>query len=117
MRIRILFLMGFVALSWLGRAHSADLSQRVEFLPEDLIFSQSSGFDVVYLRDGDLTCEVGEPQLPVKQVSVLLPSGSRVEEVIVKSAEGELLSGEYQILPVQPPRILSMMQEPILPSL
>jgi len=65
------------------------------------------------LKGCDITDQVAEPQLPVKQISLLLPAGSRVEEVIVKGAQGELLSGEYQILPVQPPRILSMMQEPI----
>ncbi|MGB2805138.1 MAG: C25 family cysteine peptidase [Candidatus Zixiibacteriota bacterium] len=113
MRIRVILLAGFIAFFCLSQAHSAELSQSVRFSPQDLTFSQSAGFEVVYLRGCDITSQVGEPQLPVKQVSVLLPSGSQVEEVIVKSGEGELLPGEYQILPAQPPRILSMMQEPI----
>ena len=113
MRIRIILLAGFITLFCLSQAHSAELSQSVRFSPQDLTFSQSAGFEVVYLRGCDITSQVGEPQLPVKQVSVILPPGSRVEEVIITGTEGELLPGEYQVLPVQPPRILSMMQQPI----
>ena len=113
MRVRVFYLVGLVALSWFGQVYSAELSQTVGFLQEDLTFSQSAGFEVVYLRGCDITSQVGEPLLPVKQVSVILPPGSRVEEVVITGTEGELLPGEYQILPVQPPRILSMMQEPI----
>ena len=113
MRIRVTLLAALVALLHLGQAHSAELSQTVRFSPQDLAFSQSAGFELVYLKGCDITDQVGEPQLPVKQVSVLLPSGSRVEEVTVFAVEGEMLPGRYRIMPAQPPRILSMMQEPI----
>jgi hypothetical protein len=113
MRIRVILLAGFIALFCPSQTHSAELSQSVRFSPRDLTFSQSAGFEVVYLKGCDITSQVGEPLLPVKQVSVILPPGSRVEEVVITGTEGELFPGEYQILPVQPPRILSMMQEPI----
>ncbi|UCB51605.1 MAG: hypothetical protein JSV10_06305, partial [Candidatus Zixiibacteriota bacterium] len=113
MRVRVFCLVGLVAISWFGQTYSAELSQSARFSPQDLTFSQSAGFEVLYLRGCDITSQVGEPQLPVKQVSVILPPGSRVEEVIITGAEAELLPGEYQVLPVQPPRILSMMQQPI----
>jgi hypothetical protein len=113
MRIKIFFVVGFVFLLGLSQTQSAELSQMVEFSPEDLIFSTSDGFDILYLKGCDITNEVGEPQLPVKLVHVILPSGSKVEKVMVSSAEGEFLSDRYQIFPVQPPRILSLMQQPV----
>ncbi len=113
MRIKIFFLVGFIFLFGLNQTQSAELSQTLEFSPEDLIFSISEGFDILYLKGCDITNKVGEPQLPVKLVHLVLPPGSKVEKVVVTSAEGEFLIGQYQIFPVQPPRILSLMQQPI----
>ena len=113
MRIKVLFLVGFVFLLGISQTQSAELSQGLEFSLEDLIFSTSDGFDLLYLKDCDITNEVGKPQLPVKLVHMALPSGSRVEEVVVISADGRFLPDQYQIFPVQPPRILSLSQQPV----
>jgi len=113
MRLRIFFLACFFFLLRLGKTESAELSHVVEFSPEDLIFSSSDGFDIINMKDCDITNEVGSPQLPVKLVHVVLPPGSEVEEVLVTEAEGKFLPDQYQIFPVQPPRILSLMQQPI----
>lgn len=113
MRIKTLLFLGFIFLFGLSQTQSAELSQVVKFSSEDLIFSTSDGFDILYLKDCDITNKVGEPQLPVKLVQVILPSGSRVEEVVVTTTEWEFLPDQYQIFPAQPPRILSLMQQPV----
>ena len=113
MRIKIFFLVGFIFLFGLSQTHSAELSQTLNFFPEDLTFSTSEGFDILYLKGCDITNKVGEPQLPVKLVHLVLPAGSKVEEVVVTSAEGEFLTDQHQIFPVQPPRILSLSQQPV----
>ncbi len=113
MRIKIVVLVGLILLFGTNQTQSAELSQRLAFFQQYLTFSSSEGFDVVYLKGCDITDEVGEPQLPVKQVQVVLPAGSVVEDVLVTSAEGAFIEGLHRILPVQPPWILSMMGQPI----
>jgi hypothetical protein len=113
MRIKVLLLLLFVCFLGVNQPQSAELFQKVEFFQNDLVFSTNTGFDQIYLKGCDMTDKVGEPQLPVKQVQVVLPAGTEVAEVIVTSAHGEYLPGQYQIFPVQPPRILSLMDQPI----
>ncbi len=113
MRIKTLFLVGFIFLSGLSQAESAELSQTLQFFTDDLIFSKSDGFDMLYLKGCEITDKVGEPQLPVKLVHMVLPPGCKVEGVVITSAEGIFLPDRYQIFPVQPPRILSLMQQPV----
>ena len=113
MRIKTLFFVGFIFLFGISQIESAELSQTLQFFTEDMIFSKSDGFDMLYLKGCDITDKVGKPQLPVKLVHMVLPAGSKVEEVVVTGAEGVFLPEHYQIFPVQPPRILSLMQQPI----
>jgi len=115
MRNKALFLLmlGFICLLGANQIQSAELFQKVEFFQNDLVFSTNTGFDQIYLKGCDMTDKVGEPQLPVKQVQVVLPAGSEVDEVILTSAHGEYLTGQYQIFPVQPPRILSLREQPV----
>ncbi|HEX7401071.1 MAG TPA: C25 family cysteine peptidase, partial [candidate division Zixibacteria bacterium] len=112
MRIRI-----FLALMWvvlvLVPAQADEIIQSVDFTTNDLIFSSSQGFDIVYLKDGDVTNQVGEPQIPVKLLQVALPPGSRVEQVVVIRSESEILPRTYQLFPAQPPQVLSLMNQPI----
>lgn len=56
---------------------------------------------------------MGEPQLPVELLQIALPPGSKVEQVVVTKVESQTLPLNYRIFPVQPPRILSLMNEPI----
>ncbi len=113
MRIKAFFLTGLLCIFGAGLALPAELYQTVEFSSEDLVFATLNGFDVIYLRGRQMTDQVGEPQLPVRQVQIVLPVGSEVEEVAVTSSSGEFLIGEYEILPAQPPQILSLMQQPV----
>jgi hypothetical protein len=113
MRIKILPV--FVLILFLGfaQAKGDELFQSIDFSIADLVFSSSEGYDILYLKDCDLTDQVGEPQLPVKLLHVALPPGSKVEGVEVTRVESQTLPDEYRIFPTQPPQILSLADKPI----
>ncbi len=113
MRVKAFFMLVSVLFLGLDQIDSAELEHRAEFFLKDLIFSTSGGFDQIYLQGGEITQEVGKPQLPFELFQVTLPPGSEVEEVVVTSSEGDFLPEKYTIFPAQPPRILSLGQEPI----
>lgn len=108
MRLRILLLTALIGIWGANPGQSGELRQRIEFSLDDLTFSVSEGYDVVYLQGCEVTNQVGEPQLPVKLVQMVVPSGSEIKEVVVVSSKSEFLPGRYEILPAQPPRILSL---------
>jgi hypothetical protein len=113
MRIKILPVLVLLLILGLAQAKGDELFQSVDFSVADLVFSSSEGYDILYLKDCDLTDQVGEPQLPVKLLHVALPSGSKVEGVEVTRVESQILPDEYRIFPVQPPQILSLADKPI----
>ena len=78
------------------------------FQASDFIFKKVDGFDVVYFKDGEISNEVGKPQLPVSQLKIALPTGAIVERVEVVQQNFKPVDGDYHLFPAQPPRILSM---------
>ncbi|MBU4486089.1 MAG: hypothetical protein KKD38_04100, partial [Candidatus Delongbacteria bacterium] len=64
-----------------------------------------NGYDVVLIEDGyEFTKEIGNPQLPVRILSYLIPLESSVESVTINSSQIEILnSQEYNVYPTQPP--------------
>jgi hypothetical protein len=112
MRIRIFLAVMLVFLVFVP-AQAEEIVQSVDFTTANLIFSSSQGYDIVYLKDDDVTNQVGEPQVPVKLLQVALPRGARVEQVVVTKSESEILPRTYQLFPVQPPQVLSLMSQSI----
>jgi hypothetical protein len=112
MRIHVIFLAVLALLVGVSPTQSAELRQEVEFSVQDLVFAASQGFDLVYLKGCEISGEPGKPQLPVKLIQIVLPSGSEVEEVTTASVRSELLSGEFSVFPAQPPRVLSLSGPP-----
>ncbi|MBU1936417.1 hypothetical protein KKG05_03395, partial [bacterium] len=78
------------------------------FRPSDFVFKKMDGFDAVYLKDGEISDEIGKPQLPVSQLKIALPAGAVVERINVVQLKFEPMDGDYHLFPAQPPRILSM---------
>ncbi len=120
MRIRIILVSAVILLFGLTPVKADEIYQpqgtevvSVDFSADDLLFSSSQGFDIIYLKDCDINDQVGEPQLPVKLVHVALPPGSKVEQVVVTASESQILPKEYLVFPAQPPQILSRKNEPI----
>lgn len=73
----------------------------------DIAFDKREEYDIVYLEGCVFTDIPGEPQLPVKSIHFVLPSGKRIKGVAVKSFDYKWLPGEYFIWPAQQPQILS----------
>jgi len=69
----------------------------------DFSFDKVMEYDMVSLEQGDWLDDLGKPMLPAKEVRIALPSGMKVTGVYVTNAESEQISGEYNILPAQPP--------------
>ena len=112
MRLRVLLTSMLVLLAFVT-AQADEIIQSVDFTTDDLIFSSSQGFDIIYLKDGDVTNQVGEPQIPVRVMQLTLPPGSKVEQVVVIKSESQILPHDYLLFPVQPPQVLSLMSQSI----
>ncbi len=113
MLTRVLLVWTVILLFSICQADAGQISQTVDFSVADLVFSASQGSDIIYLKGCEITDQVGEPQLPVKLLHVTLPPGSKVEQVRVTGSESRILSGNYEVFPAQPPRILSLMDESV----
>ncbi len=88
------------------------VSSFVDLDPSDLHFGSYEGYDVVELPGGFLLPEAGRPALPMMAATVAVPAGARVTSVEVVPRRTEELEGRYEIVPVQPPRVLSDRTEP-----
>ncbi len=113
MRTRVFLVLAVILLFGLSEAEADRISQTVDFSVADLVFSTSDGFDVIYLKGCEITDQVGEPQLPVKLLHLILPPGSKVEQVRVAGSESRVLPDNYEVFPAQPPQILSLMDKAI----
>ncbi len=81
----------------------AQSDAKVTFPQGRLEFSSQKGYDLVSFPGCEFTSKVGEPKLPVKQLSFVLPPYQRVKGVVVKSKHQVELKGEFNIFPVQQP--------------
>ena len=77
------------------------VSHTVHFSENDLIFDRRDGYDLVDLKDGEKTGELGEPDLPLKLVHLLIPNDSEVESLIIMG-NSKVIEGEYFVYPAQP---------------
>jgi len=87
--------MGLTAYSY------AQVSDNFSINQSDLIIQQNGIFDEIKIIDSNFTDEIGNPQLPVKTVSYVLPYNSTVTEITINSVAIQKLSETYYILPAQ----------------
>lgn len=93
-----------IQIGFAGEKFEADL----QFGESDFLFRDVEGYDVVYLKGGEISGEVGQPQLPVFSWRISLPAGAEVQSVEIIGADFQSIAGSFTLFPVQPPRILSM---------
>jgi hypothetical protein len=98
----IVSIAGIINLSIAG-----NITQRNNFSYTDLHIEKSEGFDLINLTDCELTDEIGAPQLPVKSLYFALPQGAKVNRVEVINSNSTILDNYFDIMPTQPPAILS----------
>ena len=93
----IIFIFLMVSASMAG-----EIVREVSFHRSEISFSRHKGYDYIKLKGCSNTNIVGEPKLPVKYLSVLIPAGATIAKVEVLGADTEQIPGQYYIFPVQP---------------
>ena len=80
------------------------VSHLVRFDPADIAVSRIDGFDLIEIRDDHCALEgpPGEPFLPVRNVHILLPPGTRAVAAQAIVIEEIPLEGGFRIYPAQP---------------
>lgn len=99
----------YIGLLLLSISAQAQISEQVNFSLNEVEIIQTNNYDRVYLKDGTLlTGEsyVGQPQLPVAQVNILLPKGATATNVSITGSQQTQILGNFNIYPVQIPRTL-----------
>jgi len=91
---------------------NAQISDTFIVTPNDVMFKQNEGYDEIRINECSLTGDVGNPQLPVKIISYVLPYNSTVTSIEINSVAQQKLSGNYYIYPAQPPRRLGGSESP-----
>ena len=71
----------------------------------DVIIQQNGVYDVISFEGCSYTDEIGNPQLPVKIVSYVLPYHSTIIGIDVMVTQ-QKLNGNFYVFPAQPPRAL-----------
>lgn len=85
-----------------------ELTYKIDFSSTEPRITSDQEYHFAHVAGCDLTGEVGEPQLPVRLVHILLPPGSQVKGVEIIQSKEDKLSGEFLVHPAQPPEILPM---------
>jgi hypothetical protein len=103
----MIFLLVAVFFVFSAKSLLAEEGYKVQYVAEfskgELSFDKQSGYDVVTLLDGDFIYEQGKPMLPLKELKIALPAGMAVKSVNVLDTKSEVIPGEYNIFPSQPP--------------
>jgi hypothetical protein len=84
-------------------ASDPGIQYTVRFSQTELSFGTLKGYDVVRLEDGDFLSHRGQPMLPTKVIRLALPLDMQAQRVRIEASEIEEITGEYRILPAQPP--------------
>ena len=97
--VLIVFLNGIVTFL------NAQINDNFTLNSQNIIIQQNGSYDIVSIKNCSYTEEAGNPQLPVKIISYLLPYNSTVTSIDV-SVTLQKLQGNYYIFPAQPERYL-----------
>ena len=85
-------------------------SLTITFSLEDFTITKQNIYDVINLPPNDnyvMTIRVGEPQLPLKIITLSIPQEKEISEVKIIHKETQTLKGDFLLYPVQKPKVLS----------
>jgi Propeptide_C25. len=85
---------------------NAQISDSYILTPNDLTIQTNGEYDILEATGHSYTDEIGNPQLPIKIVSFVLPYESTVTGISVNATQQQL-NGSYYIFPAQPPQALN----------
>ena len=100
------------ALIGLAAFSNAQISDSYVLTQNGLTIHQNGLYDVINTEEQIFTDEIGNPQLPVKIISYVLPYNSTVTGIDVAATQ-EKLNGNFYIYPTQPPRRLDGNEGPL----
>ena len=100
-----------LAIAFISLSAFAQISDSYVLTPNDITVYRNGGYDVIITEEQSFTDEIGNPQLPVKIISYVLPYNSTVKSIDI-SVTQQKLEGNFYIFPVQPPRRLDGSEEP-----
>lgn len=87
-------------------ARAAYVEHTLTFRERELALAKLGTYDIILLRDCDITREAGRPQLPVLSLTLAIPQGARATRLEVLEAESRELVERFTPLPAQAPQIL-----------
>lgn len=93
----------FIPLLWTETLLGAVLHQTLTFNSGDIQFRDIGNYRTVAMAGLSLIGNPGDPQLPAKTISVILPPGSRVRGVKVISSDERLIAEDILLYPAQNP--------------
>ena len=102
----------FLAIVFISLSAFAQISDSILLSPKDLIIQSNGEYDLLEIIDHSFTEEIGNPLLPVKIISFVLPYNSTVTGIQINSVTQEKISGNYYIFPAQPQRRLDWSEAP-----
>jgi len=85
-------------------------SYSISFEYADLQFDKTENYDLVSMKNLDVTYQVGAPQLPVKIISLTIPQDAEIQRIEIISLEKRIIPGTYIVLPTPQPTVLSSPQ-------
>ena len=101
------FLLMLILTFCLNFSFAEIITHTVVFNKSDLTFSKFDNYDIVTLTGLEVSSDLGYPQLPFYPLNLLIPEGDKIARVEIVGTKNELLDGDYFLLPVQKPEILS----------
>ena len=86
----------------------AQISHSVNFIRENYSCSSkialdSNNYYKISLKDLDQSCEIGNPELPVKYINLLIPPDQEVANIVIAGKQDAEIPGSFMVFPVQYP--------------
>jgi len=85
----------------------------IHFSQTEFSFGKLKGYDMVRLDDGGYLAQRGQPMLPTREIKIALPQGMVAQTVRIVASELEEITGEYNVLPAQPPLRIGQSDDPV----
>lgn len=88
-----------------------EIEKEISFSIDKLVFREFEGYDVVRLHGCTPTAIIGEPELALDPLLVLIPPSAEVKSVDVISSKKIRVNGTFNILPTQYPKPFSLTEQ------
>lgn len=90
----------------------AQISERFTLTQNEIVFQKNAEFDELTTKDYSFTEEIGNPQLPTRIESFVVPFDAIVSGLQITSVTKQNIKGKFYIYPTQPPRPLDGSEPP-----